>query len=106
MEIEVSGGALTPVKAKGLAVRVRVNFKITDAIVFVQAYPEFFRWHADTETLKLDRLRVLDELNSEDGRGVFHRTHFPEELADEAARPEFVRPPGMEIFEDVKAHVR
>ncbi len=104
METEVSG-TITVAKPKGLVVRERVNFRIVDPIVFVQAYPQFFKWHPDNETLKLDRMRVLDELNRDDGRGVFHRTHFPEELAP-SNRPAFVKPPGIEIFSDLKSHIR
>jgi hypothetical protein len=105
MEQEV---AQVPVvaKPKGLVVRERVNFKITDAILFCQAYPNFFKWHAENEYLKLDRMRVLDELNREDGKGIFHRAHFGEELSRDVARPELVRPPGMEIFSETRAHVR
>jgi hypothetical protein len=93
-------------KPKGLVVRERVNFKITDAIVFCQGYPQFFKWHAENEYLKLDRMAVLDELNREDGKGIFRRSHFAEELSADVAKPELVRPPGMEVFAETKAHVR
>lgn len=93
---------------KGLVVRKRVSFQILDPIVFVQAYPQFWRatknGDHDNEILKLDRMAILDELNREDGKGIFHRSKFPEELA--VNEGEHVKPPGMRVFEDLKAHVR
>jgi len=91
-------------KPKGLVVRNRINFQVEDAIVFVQGYPQFFKWNDDTETLKLDRQSILDELNR-DGGGLFHRTHFPEELSASADR-RLVRPPGLRVYEETKTHVR
>ncbi len=105
MEADAAAGTIALSQPRGLVVREKVNFRIKDPIVFVQAYPQFFKWNADNESLKLDRMRVLDELNREDRKGVFHMTHFPEELAP-AAKPAFVKPPGMEIFADLKTHVR
>ena len=92
-------------KPKGLVVRRKINFQVIDAIVFIQAYPKFWKWNADNETLKLDRMAVLDELNTEDGKGIFHRTRFPEELsASDDER--LVRPAGIRVFEETKAFVR
>jgi len=105
MESDVSQAPVV-VKLKGLVVRQRVNFKVIDPIVVAQAYPEFWKWNADHETLKLDRMRILDELNRDDGRGYFHRTHFPEELPPDPSRPEFVRPVGMQVFNETKTHIR
>lgn len=103
MSSELSASQIVVAKPKGLVVKTRINFSVKDPHVFVQAYPDFFKWHPDTETLKLDRMRILDELNKE--RGVFHKTHFPEELAT-SQQPELVRPPGIEVFSETKAHVR
>jgi hypothetical protein len=104
LSAELSGGAVAVAKPKGLVVKSRLNFKITNPIVFCQAFPEFFRWHPDTETLKLDRMRIIEELNKE--RGFFHRSQFPEELSADKNKPELVRPAGMEVFEETKSHIR
>ncbi len=90
-------------KPRGLVVRNRINFQVTDAVVFVQAYPQFWKWHEDNETLKLDRLSVLDELNKENG--LFRVTRFPEELATGEDR-RLVRPAGLRVYEETKAHLR
>lgn len=91
------------VKPKGLVVRNKINFQVTDPIVFIQAYPQFWKWQEDGETLKLDRMRVLDELNKENG--LFRRTRFPEELsASDDER--LVRPAGLRVYEETKAFVR
>ena len=92
-------------KPKGLAVRQRINFQVTDPIVFVQAWPKIWKANDDNETLKVDRMRVLDELNKTIGLGAFHRTKFPEELsATDDSR--LVRPAGLRVYEEIKAHVR
>jgi hypothetical protein len=92
-------------KPKGLVVRNRINFQVLDAIVFCQAWPDFWKWHAETETLKLDRMRILDELNREDCAGCFHKTRFPEELSRSDDR-RLVQPAGLRVYEDLKAHLR
>jgi hypothetical protein len=92
-------------KPKGLVVRNRINFQVTDPILFVQAYPKFWKWNEDTETLKLDRQRILDELNHPEGKGIFHLTKFPEELSATEDR-RLVRPAGLRVYEETKAHVR
>lgn len=102
---ELTGGAVAIVKPKGLVVKSRLNFQITDAIVFCQAYPQFWTWHAETETLKLKRREILEDLNREDGKGVFHTTRFPEELPDQKGS-RICKPAGMRVFEEVKSHVR
>jgi hypothetical protein len=92
-------------KPKGLVIRNRINFQVTDPIVFAQAWPQFWKWNKDTETLKLDRMGILDELNKESGNGIFHKTKFPEELsATDDAR--LVRPAGLRVYEETKSHVR
>lgn len=95
---------LTIAKPKGLVVKNRLNFEITDAILFCQAYPQFFIWHKETETLKLRRREILEELNREDQKGIFHVSQFPEELAAPGSR--IANPPGIRIFEETKSHVR
>jgi hypothetical protein len=92
-------------KPKGLVVRNRINFQVLDAIVFAQAWPKYWKWNPETETLKLDRMRILDELNREDGRGEFHMTRFPEELSQVEDR-RLVQPAGLRVYEETKAHVR
>lgn len=94
-----------PNKPKGLVVRNRINFQVTNPIVFCQGYPQFWKWHEDTEALKLDRQRILDELNRPDGKGIFHLTKFPEELSASEDR-RLVRPPGLRVYEETKTHVR
>jgi hypothetical protein len=90
-------------KPKGLVVRNRITFQVLDAIVFCQAYPQFWKWHADTETLKLDRMRLLDELNKENG--LFRMTRFPEELSKSEDR-RLVQPAGLRVYEETKSHIR
>lgn len=102
---ELSGGTVAIAKPKGLVVKSRLNFQIMDAIVFCQAYPQFFSWNAETETLKLKRREILEELNREDGKGIFHETKFPEELPDHKDS-RIVKPAGMRVFEETKSHVR
>jgi hypothetical protein len=92
-------------KPKGLVVRNKINFQVIDPIVFCQAYPQFWRWHQDTETLKLDRMRILDELNRPDQAGLFHKSRFPEELS-KTDDTRLVQPAGLRVFEETKAHVR
>ncbi len=92
-------------KPKGLVVKARINFQVIDPIVFCQAWPDFWKWHADTETLKIDRMLILDELNKENGNGVFHKTKFPEELSA-TDDPRLVRPAGLRVYEETKTHVR
>lgn len=92
-------------KPKGLVVRNKINFQVTDAIVFCQAWPQFWKWHPDTETLKLDRMRILEELNRADQAGCFHKTRFPEELS-KTDDPRLVQPAGLRVFEETKAHLR
>ena len=92
-------------KPKGLVVRKRITFQVLDAIVFCQGYPQFWKWHEDTEILKLDRMRILDELNREDGKGLFHLTRFPEELSKSADR-RLVQPAGLRVYEETKSHIR
>ncbi len=106
LDLEMTGElAIIPTidKPKGLVVRNKINYQVTDAIVFCQAWPQFWKWHEDTETLKLDRLSVLDELNKEDG--LFRVTKFPEELATGEDR-RLVRPAGLRVYEETKAHLR
>jgi len=91
-------------KPKGLVVRNKINFQVTDAIVVAQAFPQFWKWHPETETLKLDRMRILDELNKEGG-GFFHETRFPEELSQTEDR-RLVQPAGLRVFEETKTHIR
>jgi len=105
LEGEVSA-PLAIAKPKGLVVRVKLDFKVTDAILFAQAYPDFWGAHDDNETLRVKRMDVLDELNRADGRGIFHRTRWPECLSDNPAKPELVKPPGLNVFESVKSHTR
>lgn len=92
-------------KPKGLAVRQRINFQVTDPIVFCQAYPKLWKASDNNETLKVDRMRVLDELNKHNGSGLFHKTTFPEELPA-GDDPRLVRPAGLRVYEEIKAHVR
>jgi hypothetical protein len=93
-------------KPKGLTVRNRINFQVIDPIVFCQAYPKMWKASDDNETLKVDRLRVLDELNPKNGGvGLFHKTTFPEELPA-GDDPRLVRPAGLRVYEEIKAHVR
>jgi len=94
-----------PSKPRGLVVRNRINFQVTDAILFVQAYPKFWKWNEDNESLKLDRQGILDELNKPNGDGLFHKTKFPEELSATEDR-RLVRPAGLRVYEETKAHVR
>jgi hypothetical protein len=101
-ELAVSEEASRP---KGLVVRQRINFQVTDPIVFCQAYPKFWKWNNDTETLKLDRQGILDELNKPNSDGIFHKTKFPEELSTSGDR-RLVRPAGIRVYEETKAHVR
>lgn len=102
---ELTGGTVAIMKPKGLVVKSRLNFQIEDAIVFSQAYPEFWTWNAETETLKLKRREILEQLNREDGKGIFHETKFPEELPDHKGS-RIVKPAGMRVFSEVKSHVR
>lgn len=101
---ELSASSIVIAKPKGLVVKSRLNFQITDANVFNQAYPQFWTWHEEAETLKLKRREILEELNREDWKGIFHVTQYPEELPDRGSR--LAKPPGMRIFEETKAHVR
>lgn len=105
MTSELSAGPLAVAKPKGLVVKSRINFQIEDAIVFCQAYPQFWTWNAETETLKLKRREILEELNREDGKGIFNLTTFPEELPDQKGS-RIVKPAGMRVFEETKSHVR
>lgn len=102
---EFTGGTVAIVKPKGLVVKSRLNFQIEKPIEFCQAYPQFFSWNADTETLKLKRREILEELNRADGKGIFHETIFPEELPDEKGS-RIVKPLGMRVFEETSSHVR
>lgn len=104
MGVEFSPTALI-IKPRGLVVKNRLNFQVLDAIVFCQAYPQFFSWNAESETLKLKRREILEELNREDGKGIFHVTQFPEELPDQKGG-RIAKPPGIRIFEETKSHVR
>lgn len=109
MSAEVSQ-PLAIAQPRGLVTRERVDFHIVDPILFVQGYPDFWKRASngahENEVLKLDRLKVLEELNREDGKGLFHRTSFPEELSKDIAKPQLVQPPGMNVFLDTKTHVR
>lgn len=102
---ELSTGTIVVAKPKGLVVKQKLNFQILDALVFCQAYPQFFSWNAETETLKLKRRDILDELNREDGKGIFHETKFPEELPDHKGS-RIVKPAGMRVFEETSSFVR
>lgn len=102
---ELAGGVVAVAKPKGLVVKSRLNFEITDPIVFCQAWPQFFTWHLDTETLKVKRREILEELNRKDCSGCFHLTRFPEELPQQKDS-RIVRPAGMRVFEETKSHVR
>jgi hypothetical protein len=102
MEIAIMPGIDKP---KGLTVRQSLNFRVTDPILFIQAYPQMWKSYDDNETLKVDRMRVREELNKPNGSGIFHKTKFPEELsASDDTR--LVRPAGLNVFEDIKSHVR
>lgn len=95
----------SPDKPKGLAVRQRINFQVTNPILFVQAYPQLWKVSDDGETLKVDRMRVLDELNKPNGHGLFHKTTFPEEMPA-GDNMQLVRPAGLRVYEEIKAHIR
>lgn len=101
---ELTSGPLAAPKPKGLVVQNRLNFEITDAIIFCQAYPQFFTWLEAIESLKVKRREILEEINRPDGKGIFHMTHFPEELPPQGSQ--LAKPPGMRIFEETKSHVR
>lgn len=92
-------------KPKGLVVKNRINFQVLDAIVFCQAWPGYWKWHGETETLKLDRMKVLDALNSPKCDSDFHKSRFPEELSvtDDSR---LVQPAGLRVFEETRAHLR
>lgn len=92
-------------KPKGLVVRNRINFQVTDPIVFCQAYPKFWKWHEEEEYLKLKRQDILDELNKPNCDGIFHKTRFPEELSASEDR-RLVRPAGLRVYEETRTHVR
>lgn len=100
---ELTGGAVAIVKPKGLVVKSRLNFQVEDPQVVAQAYPQFWNWNAETETLKLKRREILEELNKE--HGIFHATKFPEELPDHK-ESRIVKPAGMRVFEETSSHVR
>lgn len=95
--------SLAIAKPKGLIVKNRLNFQVMDAMIFAQAYPEFWNWNEETETLKLKRRDILEELNKEKGR--FHLSTFPEELPDQKDS-RIVKPLGLRIFEEMRSHVR
>lgn len=103
MAVEFTDGTVAIAKPKGLVVKSRLNFQITDAILFCQAFPQFFGWNVETEILKLKRREILEELNKE--RGIFHATQFPEELPDRK-ESRIVKPLGMRVFEETSSHVR
>lgn len=103
MASELSGGPLAVAKPKDLVVKTRLSFQIEDAITFCQACPQFFSWNAETETLKLKRREILEELNKE--RGIFHVAIFPEELPYRKDS-RICKPPGMRVFEETSSHVR
>lgn len=105
MSNEIASAPVVIDKPKGLVVKNRINFQVIDAIVFAQAWPQFWKWNAETETLKLDRMRILDELNREDMKGPFHMTRFPEELSQTEDR-RLVQPAGLRVFEETRTHVR
>jgi hypothetical protein len=88
MEAEVSGTEIVVSKPKGLIVKQRLNFEVTDAIALCHALPRFFHWNPETETLKLRRRDILEELNAA------------------ASKAEIKTPIGMRIFEDLRTHVR
>lgn len=104
MANELTSTELVVSKPSGLVVRTRVNFRVTNSIVFAQAYPDFWKASDNGETLKVDRMRVLEELNREDRKGIFHRTRFPEEVA--VGENQLVKPAGLEVFEETKSHLR
>jgi len=98
-----------PIKARGLVVRRRINFQVIDPVVFCQAYPQFWKAlpngdHAN-ELLRVDRIAILDELNREDGKGLFHKTKFPEELSKTEDR-QLVQPAGLRVYAETRTHVR
>jgi hypothetical protein len=103
--------AIVPIvdKPKGLAVRRRIDFQVTDPLVFCQAYPQFWKVSANgdhtNEVLTVDRMKVLDALNAPGMNSIFHKSIFPEELSKTDDR-QLVNPAGLRVFEDVKAHIR
>jgi hypothetical protein len=109
MSNEITAAPVVIDKPKGLVVKNKINFQVLDAIVFAQAWPQFWKISKngdhDNECLTVDRMRVLDELNREDGKGVFHMTRFPEELSQTEDR-RLVQPAGLRVYEETKAHVR
>lgn len=104
MATELAAAPVAVQKPKGLVVQSRLNFQVIDPIIFCQAYPQFFSWNAETEMLKLKRREILEELNREDGKGLFHVAQFPEELPAQGSR--IAKPPGIRIYEETKSHVR
>lgn len=51
---------------KGLTTRVRFDFEITDWQKFIAVAPGLWRWMKDDELLKIDRARLVKELNADD----------------------------------------
>ncbi len=96
-------------KPRGLVVRSKITFQVIDPIVFIQAWPDFWKVSKngdhENECLTVDRMKVLDELNREDKKGVFHMTRFPEELSKTEDR-RLVQPAGLRVFEETRAHLR
>src|SRR6266478_1687544 len=96
-------------KPKGLVVRQRINFQVIDALVFTQAWPQFWKVSANgdhqNERLVVDRQKVLDELNAPNRDGVFHKTRFPEELSQTEDQA-LVQPAGLRGYDETKSHVR
>lgn len=105
MANELTAGPLAIAKPKGLVVKSRINFQVENAHVVCQAFPQFWTWHPESETLKLKRREILEELNRADGKGIFNLTTFPEELPNEKDS-RIVKPAGMRVFEETRSHVR
>lgn len=72
---------------RGLVVKSRMNYQITDPIAFCIGNQSFLSWHADTETLKVKRREVLEDINRENGALL-------------------IKPAGIRIFDELKSHVR
>lgn len=102
VEAQTTGMAIEVVasKPKGLIVKCKLNYQITDPIAFVQAYPQFFKWDEELEVLKVKRRELVEEINKE--KGLFSVTQFPEEVGT----GRIPTPAGLRIFEDLRSSVR
>lgn len=82
---------------RGLVTKVRFDFEVLDWKKFITA-SVYWRWDKDAEILKVDRAKLIKDLNSDDNDG----TWLPAETEQSINLPDI----GLRVYRDIRSSTR